>query len=80
MPRAIQSHAVANSPIAAHVPHLIINEGQEAALVNLQSQGIPADEAEQMLVDGFFAKVLEGVPSERVQDRVRGVLDRKLGR
>jgi len=46
----------------------------------MQSRGIPADEAQEMLVDGFFAEVLERVPSERLQDRVRTVLDRKLGR
>ena len=46
----------------------------------MQSRGIPASEAQEMLVDGFFAEVMERVPSERVQDRVRGVLDRKLGR
>ena len=46
----------------------------------LQSRGISAAEAQEMLVDGFFAEVLERVPSERVQERVRAVLDRKLGR
>lgn len=46
----------------------------------LQSRGIPADEAERMLVDGFFAEVLERVPSERLQRRVKTVLEAKLGR
>ena len=45
----------------------------------LQSRGIPADEAERMLVDAFFAEVLERVPSERLQRRVRAVLTAKLG-
>jgi Fe-S cluster assembly protein SufD len=49
-------------------------------LFYLQSRGIPADEAEKMLVDGFFAEVLERVPSEALQERVRAVLDAKLGR
>jgi Fe-S cluster assembly protein SufD len=48
-------------------------------LFYLQSRGIPADEAERMLVDGFFAEVLERVPSERLQGRVRRVLNEKLG-
>ena len=43
----------------------------------LQSRGIPAEEAERMLVDGFFAEVLERVPSERLRRRVEGVLERK---
>ncbi len=45
----------------------------------LQSRGIAADEAERMLVDGFFSEVLERVPSERLQRRVRAVLHSKLG-
>ena len=45
----------------------------------LQSRGIPADEAERMLVEAFFAEVLERVPSERLQRRVRKVLQSKLG-
>ena len=45
----------------------------------LQSRGIPADEAERMLVDAFFAEVLERVPSEGLQRRVRTVLQAKLG-
>jgi len=46
----------------------------------MQSRGIPAKEAQEMLVDGFFSEVLDRVPSERVQDRVRAVLETKLGR
>jgi Fe-S cluster assembly protein SufD len=46
-------------------------------LFYLQSRGIPAEEAERMLVDGFFAEVLERVPSERLQERVWKVLESK---
>jgi len=46
----------------------------------LQSRGIPEEVAERMLVDGFFAEVLERVPSERLQRRVRKVLESKRGR
>ncbi len=45
----------------------------------LQSRGIPHEEAERMLVEGFFAEVLERVPSEGLQRRVRAVLHSKLG-
>ncbi|MEX2159510.1 MAG: Fe-S cluster assembly protein SufD [Dehalococcoidia bacterium] len=44
----------------------------------LQSRGIPHDEAERMLVEGFFSEVLERVPSERLQQRVRRVLESKI--
>jgi hypothetical protein len=33
-----------------------------------------------MLIDGFFAEVLERVPSERLRERVARVLQEKLGR
>lgn len=45
----------------------------------LQSRGIPAEEAERMLVEGFFAEVLERVPSEGLRGRVQAVLAAKLG-
>lgn len=45
----------------------------------LQSRGIPAEEAERMLVDGFFAEVLDRVPSEGLQRRVHAILASKLG-
>jgi Fe-S cluster assembly protein SufD len=52
----------------------------EEQIFYLQSRGIPAEEAERMLVDGFFAEVLERVPSDRLQSRVGAVLGTKLGR
>jgi len=51
----------------------------EEQLFYMQTRGIPAEEAERMLVEGFFAEVLERVPSERLQGRVRRVLASKLG-
>ncbi len=50
----------------------------EEQIFYLQSRGIPADEAERMLVEGFYSEVLERVPSERLQQRVRRVLESKL--
>ncbi|MEX0786496.1 MAG: Fe-S cluster assembly protein SufD [Dehalococcoidia bacterium] len=50
----------------------------EEQIFYLQSRGIPAEEGERMLVDGFFSEVLERVPSERLQARVRAVLEAKL--
>ena len=52
----------------------------EEQIFYMQTRGIPPDEAKELLVDGFFAEVLERVPSERLQERVRAVLDSKLGR
>jgi Fe-S cluster assembly protein SufD len=44
----------------------------------LQARGIPAEEAERMLVEGFYSEVLERVPSEQLRERVRRVLVDKL--
>jgi Fe-S cluster assembly protein SufD len=43
------------------------------------TRGLPRAEAERMVVDGFFAPVLERIPFERVRDRFRGVIDAKMG-
>ena len=45
----------------------------------LQSRGIAAEEAQRMLVEGFFGEVLERVPSERLRARVLAVLRSRLG-
>ena len=45
----------------------------------LMTRGLPRAEAERMVVDGFFAPVLERIPFERVRDRFRAVIDAKMG-
>lgn len=47
-------------------------------LFYLQSRAIPRPEAERLLVEGFFAEVLERIPSERLRGRVARALDEKL--
>jgi Fe-S cluster assembly protein SufD len=49
----------------------------EEQVFYLQSRGIPLEEARHMLVEGFFAEVLERVPSERLRGRVWQVLQAK---
>lgn len=48
-------------------------------LFYLESRGIPPEEAERMLVEGFFSEVLDRIPSERLRSRVEAVLRSKLG-
>ena len=45
----------------------------------LMTRGLPRSEAERMVVDGFFAPVLERIPFERVRDRFRSMIDAKMG-
>jgi Fe-S cluster assembly protein SufD len=47
-------------------------------LFYLQSRGIPRPEAERLLVEAFFAEVLDRIPSERLRTRVARALDEKL--
>lgn len=47
-------------------------------LFYLQSRGLPRPEAERLLVEGFFAEVLERIPSDRLRARVARALDEKL--
>jgi Fe-S cluster assembly protein SufD len=51
----------------------------EEQLYYMQTRGIPAEEAERMLVEGFFAEVVERVPSERLRGRVQKALATKVG-
>lgn len=47
-------------------------------LFYLQSRGIPRAEAERLLVEGFFADVLERIPSESLRGRVTRALNEKV--
>jgi len=47
-------------------------------LFYLQSRGIPEREAEQLIVMGFFAAILERIPFEGIRDRFIDVIREKL--
>jgi len=44
----------------------------------LMSRGIPRDEAELTVTEGFFEELLGRIPFERVRDRLRASLDAKI--
>jgi len=44
-----------------------------------QSRGLPAEEAERMIVRGFFEQVVAQVPSERIKAAVLGALSARIG-
>jgi Fe-S cluster assembly protein SufD len=52
---------------------------EEGELFYLQSRAIPRPIAEQMLVEGFFADVIDRVPNADVRARVMGEVLRKMG-
>lgn len=49
-------------------------------LYYLRSRGIPADEAEAMIVDGFAEPVIAAIPSEEARARARAAMGRAIGR
>ncbi|HMU75411.1 MAG TPA: SufD family Fe-S cluster assembly protein, partial [Elusimicrobiota bacterium] len=44
----------------------------------LMSRGLPREEAERAIVEGFFEDVLQRIPVPGMSDRLRAVLDAKL--
>jgi Fe-S cluster assembly protein SufD len=44
----------------------------------LMTRGLARGEAERMVVDGFFAPVLERIPFEQVRDRFRAMINAKM--
>jgi Fe-S cluster assembly protein SufD len=55
-----------------------IGQLDEEPVFYLQTRGIPLQEAERLIVDGYFWDVLERIPFEDVQNRLLQDVDRKL--
>ncbi|MCK6578095.1 MAG: Fe-S cluster assembly protein SufD [Anaerolineae bacterium] len=51
---------------------------EEQPVFYLMSRGIPRDQAELMVAEGFFEELLERIPFERVQARLRASLEAKI--
>jgi Fe-S cluster assembly protein SufD len=55
-----------------------IGQLDEEPVFYLMTRGIPLQEAERLIVDGYFWDVLERIPFEDVQNRLLQDVDRKL--
>jgi Fe-S cluster assembly protein SufD len=44
----------------------------------LMSRGLPREQAERLVVDGFFSPIMERVPFEGVRDRFERMIDQKM--
>jgi len=53
---------------------------EEETLFYLQSRGISRDEAERLIVFGFFQEVLDRIPLEEVRDGVARAIEQELSR
>jgi Fe-S cluster assembly protein SufD len=52
----------------------------EEEVFYLQSRGLPRGQAERMIVEGFFANVLEKIPLAEIRERLEGAIEEKIGR
>jgi Fe-S cluster assembly protein SufD len=43
------------------------------------ARGLPRSEAQRLIVEGFFAPVLDRIPLMPVREQLRGAIERKLG-
>jgi Fe-S cluster assembly protein SufD len=51
---------------------------EEEMLFYLMTRGLPRNEAEKLVVDGYFVPVLDRIPFENVRERLMAYVERKL--
>ncbi|HET7225452.1 MAG TPA: Fe-S cluster assembly protein SufD [Candidatus Eisenbacteria bacterium] len=56
-----------------------IGNVDEEQMFYLMARGLPRNEAQRLIVEGFFAPVLDRIPLEGVRDRLRGAIQHKIG-
>jgi len=56
-----------------------VSQLEEEPIFYLMSRGLPRREAEQLVVEGFFAPIMQRIPFQAVRQRLEAVIDRKLG-
>lgn len=57
-----------------------VGQLEEEPIFYLMSRGLPRPEAERLVVDGFFAPIMQRIPFEGVRERFARMIDSKLGR
>jgi len=56
-----------------------IGHVDEEQMYYLMARGLPAKTAQRLIVEGFFAPVLDRIPLEGVRERLRGEIETKIG-
>lgn len=51
---------------------------EEEPIFYLMSRGIPRNEAQLMIIDGFFDELLQRIPFERVRERLQDAIEAKI--
>lgn len=55
-----------------------VSQLEEDPIFYLMTRGLPRENAERLVVEGFFASVLDRIPLEEVRDRFQGMIEEKL--
>ena len=56
-----------------------VSQLEEEPIFYLMSRGIPREQAERLVVEGFFATVMERISLESIRKQFENMIDRKLG-
>ncbi|NOR89942.1 MAG: Fe-S cluster assembly protein SufD [Anaerolineales bacterium] len=56
-----------------------VGQLEDLPIYYLMTRGFPREEAERMMIDGFFAPIMERIPFDGVRERFRGMIEAKLG-
>lgn len=55
-----------------------VGQLEEEPIFYLMSRGVPRDQAERIVIDGFFAPIMDRIPFDGVQERFKAMIDAKL--
>ncbi len=56
-----------------------VGQLEDLPIYYLMTRGFPREEAERMMIDGFFAPIMERIPFDGVRERFRRMIEAKLG-
>lgn len=56
-----------------------VGQLEDLPIYYLMTRGFPREEAERLMIDGFFAPIMERIPFDGVRERFRGMIEAKLG-
>jgi Fe-S cluster assembly protein SufD len=57
-----------------------IGQLEEEPIFYLMSRGLTRPEAERLVIDGFFAPIMERIPFKGVRERFKSMIDGKLSK
>jgi len=81
--REARADSIPNLEIAANdvrcTHGATVSQVVEEQLFYLEARGIPRNEAQKLIVEGFFRPVIDRIPVEEIQDFLEGAIARKVG-